>query len=188
MDAWMPGCLGALERVGFTRYRKNEVEWPISGGFHCWVGLNASLGRDWLDVNPFVGIHVVPIMKFYATLEGRKYAGNVATYAVHMGTLKPDAAEFRFFKDKDNSAEFDRLTCLYLDSGLDFAISASTFGLLLPLLKERVPSLGGYPERYASCLHLMGRARESISFVETFSESEPEYFHEFARRYLEKYG
>lgn len=164
------------------------MDWPISGGFHCWVGLNTAVDRDWLDVNPFVGIHVVPIMKFYTALEGRKYARNVATYAVHMGTLKPDAAVFRFFKEKDNLAEYDRLASLYRNFGLDFAISASTFDLLLPLLKQRVPSLGGYPERYASCLHLMGRTKECVSLVESFSNIEPEYFREFARRYLEKYG
>ncbi|WP_367346183.1 hypothetical protein [Stenotrophomonas bentonitica] len=164
------------------------MDWPITEGFHCWVGLNSSVDRDWLDVNPFVGIHVVPIMKFYTTLEGRKYARNVATYAAHLGTLKPDVAVFWFSKDRDNSAEFDRMASLYRDSGLDFAISVSTFDLLLPLLKKRVTSLGGYPERYASCLHLMGRTKESISFVESFSNSEPDYFREFSRRYLDKYG
>lgn len=36
-------CYGALEAVGFTRYRKGGVDWPLGSNFHCWVGLNAGL-------------------------------------------------------------------------------------------------------------------------------------------------
>jgi hypothetical protein len=68
----LSNCLDALEASGFTRYRTGDVDWPIENGVHCWVGLNTGLYPDRVDLLPFVGLHVVPIMRLCATLEGRK--------------------------------------------------------------------------------------------------------------------
>ncbi len=177
-------CYDALEVEGFTRYRKQDVDWPMEHGFHCWVGLNTGLEKEHLDINPFVGVHVVPIMKLYTSLEGRKYSRSTATYAVHMGELTPKEQAFRFTRQTDVAEEAARLARLYADVGLSYALSIGTYELLLPLLRDRVPMLGAYPERVASCLHLMGRKDEARSFVEEFLKEHRDYFEGFAVPFL----
>lgn len=177
-------CYDALEAVGFTRYRKEAVDWPMEHGFHCWVGLNTGLEKEHLDINPFVGVHVVPIMKLYTSLEGRKYSRSTATYAVHMGELAPKTEAFCFTRQTDVAAEANRLARLYADVGLSYALSIGSYERLLPLLRERVPMLGAYPERVASCLYLMGRKEEARSFVEEFLRDHRDYFEGFAVPFL----
>lgn len=177
-------CYDALEAVGFTRYRKQDVDWPMEDGFHCWVGLNTGLEKEHLDINPFVGVHVVPIMKLYTSLEGRKYSRSTATYAVHMGELVPKEPIFRFTRQTDVAVEVDRLARLYADVGLSYALSIGTYERLLPLLQERVPMFGAYPERVASCLYLMDRKDEARLFVEEFLPDHCDYFEGFAVSFL----
>jgi len=177
-------CYDALEVEGFTRYRKQDVDWPMEHGFHCWVGLNTGLEKEHLDINPFVGVHVVPIMKLYSSLEGRKYSRSTATYAVHMGELTPKEQAFRFTRQTDVAEEAARLARLYADVGLSYALSIGTYELLLPLLRDRVSMLGAYPERVASCLYLMGRKDEARSFVEEFLKEHRDYFEGFAVPFL----
>jgi hypothetical protein len=177
-------CYEAMEASGFTRYRKQDVDWPMEHGFHCWVGLNTGLERDHLNVNPFVCIHVVPIMKFYPSLEGRKYSRSTATYAIHMGSLSPKESMFRFTRKSDIAEEANRLARLYVDVGLPYALSIGSYERLLPLLRERVPMLGAYPERVASCLYLMGRKDEARSFTEDFLVDHRDYFERFATPFL----
>lgn len=177
-------CYDALEAEGFTRFRKQDVDWPMEHGFHCWVGLNTGLEKEHLDINPFVGVHVVPIMKLYTSLEGRKYSRSTATYAVHMGKLAPKERAFRFTRETDIAAEAARLASLYADVGLSYALSIGTYELLLPLLRDRVPMLGAYPERVASCLYLLGRKDEARSFVKEFLKEHRDYFEGFAIPFL----
>jgi hypothetical protein len=47
------------------------------------------------------------------------------------------------------------------------------------------PYLGGYPERVASCLYLMGRKAEAREFIENFPEKYREYIEGFATPFLE---
>lgn len=54
-------CYEALERAGFTRYRKEGVDWPMENGFHCWVGLNTALEHEYVEINPFTGVHAIAI-------------------------------------------------------------------------------------------------------------------------------
>jgi hypothetical protein len=182
--AVMLSCYDALEAAGFTRYKKDAVDWPMSEGFHCWVGLNESLEGDHLDISPFIGVHVVPIMRLYTSLEGRKYQRTVATYANHMGRLVPRERIFRFDRATDVSQEAKRLAQLYVDVGLTYAVSIGSYETLLPLLRERVPMLGGYPERVATCLYQMGRLQEAFEFVEEFLMENTEYFSSFALPFL----
>lgn len=177
-------CYEALEVEGFTRYRMQDVDWPMEHGFHCWVGLNTSLEKDYLDINPFVGVHVVPVMKFYTFLEGRKYSRSTSTYSVHMGELAPKEQAFRFTRETDVTAQAARLARLYSDVGLSYALSIGTYESLLPLLRERVSMLGAYPERVASCLYLMGHKEEARLFVEDFLQDHQGYFESFAVPFL----
>ena len=47
-------CYDALASVGFTRFRKEAVDWPIEDGFHCWVGLNTVLEKGTLESIPLL--------------------------------------------------------------------------------------------------------------------------------------
>lgn len=177
-------CCNALQQAGFTRFRKENVDWPIANGFHCWVGLNTGLYPEFVEINPFIGLHVVPIMKLYTTLEGRKYARSTATYARHMGEFAPDVPAFKFTPSTDVPSEARRLAHLYATAGLEFAKAIADYESLLPLLKQRIDLLGAYPERYASCLYLMGRKGEAHAFVENFLPMHRDYFEGFAIPFL----
>lgn len=183
-QAVLLACYDALAGVGFSRFRKEAVDWPLGGGFHCWVGLNTGLERAYLEINPFVGAHVVPIMKLYTRLEGRSYSRSVATYAIHMGELTPDEPAFRFTPDADIDEEAARLARLYAGAGLAYARSIATYEYLLPLLRERVEMLGAYPERVACCLYLMGKIDEARAFTEEFLQRKRNYFEGFAVPFL----
>jgi hypothetical protein len=167
-------CYDALESSGFTRYRKEGVDWPLYGGFHGWVGLNTGLYSDRLCVEPFVGIHVVQLDRFWTNIQIGKYPGkysrSVATYAIHISEIRDveDKVEFVFSPQQNEEfidTEVERLTMLYKTAGMDYARSIANYDVLLPLLHERVPMKGGYPQRVASCLYLMGRKDEARQFV-----------------------
>lgn len=181
-------CYEALEAAGFARYRKEDVDWPLSNGFHCWVGLNTGLEPEYVEINPFVGVHVVPIEKLWTSKKTGKYPGkysrSTATYAVHMGELVPKEPVFRFTRQTDVEAEAARLARLYVSIGLAYAKSIGSYEQLLPLLQERAPMLGAYPERVAACLYLMDRKDEARSFVENFLKEHRDYFEGFAVPFL----
>jgi hypothetical protein len=105
-----------------------------------------------------------------------------------MGELAPGVTRFRFRKSVDVEAEADRLARLYRDVGLAFAEAIADYDSLLPLLRQRIDSLGAYPERYASCLHIMGRDEEAVVFVNSFLATHHSYFESFATPFLEMLG
>jgi hypothetical protein len=180
-------CYDALEEMGFVKYKRDEVDRPITLNFHCWVGLNTGLYRDRLEISPFVGIHAVSIAKMGA-FGIRKYDRSVATYAIAMGELEEarDERAFIFSPTQSDSfiaSEILRLARIYATIGLHYAASISNYDALLPLLESRVAWLGGYPERVACCLFLMGRIQEARTFVEDFTMKEPSYFGEFAAHF-----
>jgi len=182
-------CYDALEREGFTRFAKEGVDWPLFDGFHCWVGLNTGLYPGRVEVNPFVGVHVVPIAKL-RVLEGRRYDRSIATYAIHMGELfgARDEQAFAFTTTQGNifiASEAQRLARLYATVGLNYARSIANYEALLPLLKGRLHMLGGYPENVACCLLLMGQVNEAYTFVQDFLAQEPSYFRGFAIPFLD---
>lgn len=101
-----------------------------------------------------------------------------------MGELAPKERVFRFTRRTDVAAEAVRLAHLYADIGLSYAMSIGTYERVLPLLRDRAPMLGGYPERIASCLYLMDRREEARSFVEQFLQDRRDYFEGFAVPFL----
>lgn len=180
-------CYDALAEAGFTRFRKEGVDWPFGNGFNCWAGLNTAIEPDYIEINPFVGVHVVPIEKLASIKIGKypgKYDRRVATYAIHMGELAPKERAFRFTRQTDIAADAARLARLYVSVGLPYAQSMASYELLLPLLQQRIPHLGGYPERVASCLYLMDRKEEARAFVDAFVKEQPDYFAGFAEPFL----
>lgn len=181
-------CYDALTEAGFARFRKEGVDWPFGNGFHCWVGLNTAIEPEYVEINPFVGVHVVPIEKLWSSLKTGKYPGkysrSTATYAVHMGELVPKERVFRFARETDIATEAARLARLYVNVGLPYAESMASYERLLPLLQGRISRLGAYPERVASCLYLMDRKEEARAFVEDFVKRYPDYFEGFAVPFL----
>lgn len=181
-------CCDALEREGFTRFRKENVDWPLEDGFHCWVGLNTGLYPDYVEISPFVGVHSVSMEKLWTAFKhGKypaKYSRSSATYARHMGELAPDVPVFRFTRSTNIASETMRLTRLYATVGLEFAKAIADYDSLLPLLKQRIDRLGAYPEKYASCLFLMGRKVEARAFVSEFLPAHRDYFEGFAIPFL----
>lgn len=177
-------CYEALAAVGFIRYRKEDVDWPLDSEFHYWVGLNTGLYDEHVLINPFIGVHVVPIMKLYTGLEGRKYSRSTSTYALHMGEVSPHEQAVEFTRETDVVKEAARLAQLCLKVGLPYAKSIASYEVLLPLLQERVPMLGAYPEQVASCLYLMGHKEQALTFTEDFLTKKPDYFEGFAKPFL----
>lgn len=181
-------CYDALAVMGFVRFRKEAVDWPLDNQFHCWVGLNTGLNAEAVEINPFVGVHCVPIEKLWTGMKTGRYPGKYsrghATYARHMGELAPDEIAFRFTRKTDVKAEAIRLAKLYATVGLGYAKSIASCERLLPLLQERVGMLGAYPERVASCLFLMGRKDEARDFVQRFLPEHRNYFEGFAVPFL----
>lgn len=184
----------AFEAAGFTRFRKEDVDWPLHDGFHAWVGLNTALYPDRVDITPNVGVHVVPIEKLCALRGGKypyKYDRGVATYAINIGMLDAvgDERAFAFGPQQSEAfieAECRRLAQIYATAGLDYARSIASYEALLPLFQEYVDSLGLYPERVASCLYLMGRKAEAREFVVGFLDGHRDYFEGFAAPFLAK--
>jgi hypothetical protein len=70
-------CYDALVTAGFTRFRKEGVDWPLENGFHSWVGLNTALFDEYVEINPFVGVHVVPIEKLWTSQKAGGIRGNM---------------------------------------------------------------------------------------------------------------
>lgn len=185
----LTSCYEALAAIGFNRFRKENVDWPLNVDFHCWVGLNSGLYAECVQINPFVGVHVASIDKHWASIKIGKYPSKynrgVATYAIHLGLLTPREKVFEFARDTDIKQEAARLAQLYLDVGLPYAKSIASYESLLPLMQERIDMLGAYPERVASCLYLMGKIEEAREFTESFLAKNKDYFEGFAIPFLQ---
>lgn len=181
-------CYEALAAAGFTRFRKEAVDWPLEAEFHCWVGLNTALYATYVGISPFIGLHVVPLEKLWTRLKTGKYPAKydraVATIAIQLSELAPDERAFHFSTDMDIATEARRLAALYVRAGLPYAEGIASYRALLPMLKDRVGKLGGYPERFACCLYLMGHRDAAKQFVEGFVPDHRDYFEGFALPFI----
>lgn len=186
-------CYDAFERKGFTRFQKEGVDYPLGDGFNCWVGLNTGLYPDRVDIVPNVGLHVVPIERLAFEVEGGKikYDRRVATYAINIGTLEEAGSQRAFAfspiqSDGFITSECERLARIYFDVGVPFARSIATYKALAPLLAKNVGMLGGFPQRYAACLYLMGQKREARDFLLNYPERYRSYITDFAVPFIER--
>jgi hypothetical protein len=181
----LTACHKELVAAGFVAFRKDHVDWPLGGGFNAWVGLNTGLYRDRIEINPFVGVHSAPVDKLWTSLAAIKYNRSVATYAVHFGLILPNEKGFSFTRSTDVNAEAKRLAQIYVDQGLKYSRSISSLEELSKLIEQRIPRLGAYPERYASCLYLMKQEKQALSFVLEFAKANSTYFGRFAKAFEE---
>lgn len=160
-------CEAALVRHGFRRLRRDGVVLEIAKDFFGWVGLNVGNYGGSVRINPFVGIHCVPLMKLVSELCGEKYQlGRYATFAVHFGEVCPNVEVFDFWPDVDPLPESDRLATCLQEHGVPYMESYASLKALLPVLESRVSLLGGYPERTAVAYFLSGRNEDACRFVQ----------------------
>lgn len=185
-------CYDALEAAGFTRFRKEGVDWPLHPGFHAWIGLNTGVHNDHVRINPFVGVHVEPIERLWTSMtSGRyvtKYDRGVATYAIHLGHLDGGMPFIVCAEDEPAAsikAKCSELAQTYRRVGLPYSQSIASYEALLPLFRKRLSSLGANPEKYAACLYLMGDLKGSLTFCQNFLEEHRDYFESFAIPFLE---
>lgn len=168
-------CSSALERLGFVM-RRGVGTLKINDNFNVWVGLNAGKHEGFIRINPFIGIYCKPIMEMVAAAKGKKVVPfEIATFAVFLGTLKPDLPEFIFSDESDEVLdEASRLAAAVNQFGIPFALEISSLEKLRPRLKDRVPMLGGYPQRYAAALYLSGDPAGAISFIDSYLADNPD--------------
>jgi len=186
-------CDSELCKVGFNRLRRGSVIWQFDSDFLGWIGLNTGNHGSLVRLNPFVGIHVVEIMELSATLSDRKYVkGGIATYAIHLGELVPNIPTFEFEVGADLTTEAKRLAQTIFDVGLGYMKSINNYEALTPLLYERMPTLGGYPERYLLSLYCSGKkelanelARKIIGEDEKLIDYSTPSITAFCKAYLE---
>ena len=188
-------CDQALEAIGFRKLRKGRVVWNISHEFLGWVGLNRGNHGDFVRLNPFIGVHSVEVMKLCAFLNEEKYVkGDIASYSIHLGELIPDELGFLFEVGDDLSIEASRLASAIHSAAVPYMNSIAKYKTLLPLVEARMPLLGGYPERYAVILHLMGRTDDATAFVQSvmgqkdgFSQFFSDHFRKFGQNFLKMF-
>ncbi len=186
-------CDLALEAVGFQKLRKGRVVWSISHEFLGWVGLNRGNHGEFVRINPFVGVHAVDVMKLCASLDEARYVkGEIASYAIPIGELIPDELNFLFKIGDDLSIEATRLARVIHTGAVPYMSSIASYDSLLGLIEDRMSMLGGYPQRYAVVLHLLGRTDEAIAFVRNvmdqktdFAAYSSDHFLKFGRNFLE---
>ena len=142
-----------------------------------------------LEIVPNVGVHFRSIERFIEKLDrgpyGGEYQRSIATYAVNVGRLEQVSSERGFSFSPDHSQEFileecSRLADIFAGPGHQFASSIATYELLAPLLKRLVGTLGGNPERYASCLYLDGRPSSAVAFLNSIPEEHKPFVSGFA--------
>jgi hypothetical protein len=163
----LQACEEALLSRGYVRPRKDNIVLELGDNFLGWIGLNVGRHREFTRINPFVGIHWIPVMQMSAELAGEKYQrGRFATLAVHLGELLPDVQAFEFSTDSDVAGEAQRLALAIDTAGKEFMRTNASPKSAMTQIKDRIPMLGGYPQRYASGLYLAGEAAQARSFVE----------------------
>lgn len=163
-------CDKALAAFGFHSPRRGSLLIAVDDDFYGWVGLNRSKVGDAVRMNPFIGLHCVPVMRLYYELDTyrkRKYRlGDTATVALHLGELAPDLNVFMFEQAQALEDEADRLAQAVVEFGLPWMKSHAKLDALLVLLREKEAMLGGFPERIAVVLFLLGRFAEVSEYLD----------------------
>lgn len=173
-------CLELFEETGFSKYRKDRVDYAISSDFKCWVAYSSYFSEDRLNFIPNIGVHAVTVEKFIAKTDLsklKKYNRGVATYSLNLGSIESlnQEKEISFsltMSDKELSEEAKRMVGLYKGAGLEYAESIANYEALVRLLKTMTKSLGGFPQRYATCLHFLDRTEEAKEFLSSMPKED----------------
>lgn len=159
-------CVHALINRGFESPRSRTRFIRLDDDFLGWVGLNRGNYSDYLQLNPFIGIHCIPIMRLISELEGEKYKeGDSATYAIHMGEIAPDIRQFIFTENTNIEAEAERLADEIVIHAVPWMKNRASYNALIPLVESRIEMLGIWPQSYALALYLSGQKEVAKNFV-----------------------
>lgn len=163
-------CNLALASSGFYFPRRSTRLFPIAADTYGWVGLNRYKVGDTWWINPFIGLHCVPIMRLWYELDTYrkpKYLlGQTATAALHLGELAPDIDGFHFEQGHPPEDEARRLADAVVAFGMPWMRENANLEALLGLFREKEEMLGGYPERIAVVLFLLGRFNEMSDYLD----------------------
>lgn len=197
LDALSKAAELALERAlqsrSARRLPSGVVIFPLSEQSLVWVGINLGRHGEALRLNPFVGIHSIPVMTLVDKMVGARYQkGRYATFAVHLGELAPDVEVFEVRNESDAESEGKRIAAVVEELALPWLVKHSTLSELLPCLKSRLQMLGGYPERYAAAIASAGDLESAKAFVRNklaeYRSDDPavlEHFEKFAMPFLQ---
>lgn len=167
-------CDNALASFGFHSPRRGSPLIVIDEDFYGWVGLNRSKAGDAVRIDPFIGLHCVPVMRLYYELDTyrkRRYLpGDTATVALHLGELAPAPTAFMFERSQPLEGEAGRLAQAVVEFGRPWMTSHANLNALLVHLREKEAMLGGFPERVAVVLFLLGRFTEVSEYLDARRE------------------
>ncbi len=166
-------CDRALARHGFESRQRGYPLLAIDKDTFGWVGLNRVKEGAAILINPFVGLHSVPVMRLCSELKTyrkQKYkVGQVATVAIHLGELAPEVTSF--YVEHDNfDSEATRLAVTVAEYGVPWMKANANLEAMLELLREREGMLGGFPERVAVVLFLLKRYDELFNYLDSRRE------------------
>jgi hypothetical protein len=164
-------CNVALSSYDFHFPRRGTRLISISTDIYGWVGLNRSkTGNTW-RINPFVGLHCVSIMRLWYELASHrklKYLrGQTATASLHLGELAPNVDGFSFEQSQPPESEARRLAEAIIEFGVPWMRENANLEALLSLFRRKEEMLGGYPERIAVVLFLLGRFNEVSDYLDS---------------------
>lgn len=165
-------CADGLKGAGYKTAGPTAY-FRITDSIYGWVGINVSNHKEFVRVNPNIGIHCVPVMHCFDKIRGRKYQqGRIATYSVPIGEVVPDEPQIIISDRSDIDSKVGRMISYIKGPGGDYMADFVDLAVLEKALYQSVSQLGGYPEKYALTLLLNGKDKE---------------FQEYSERQLEVY-
>lgn len=162
----------ALGAFGFQLQRRGSPCIRIDDSFYGWVGLNRSGVGDAVRIDPFIGVHCVPVMRmfyeldFYRNPKPKYVIGDTATISIHIGMLSSELRPFIFESDEPLESEAGRLAESVVKYGLPWMRAHASLNGILDRLREREAILNGVPERIAITLFLLGQFEELIAYLD----------------------
>jgi hypothetical protein len=155
-----------LLRAGFERIDSRRVCLRIDANFLGWVGLNRGTVDGHLRVNPFVGVHSIPLMRAYYMARGERYVvGDVATFAQHLGEITPRATDFIVPDEASVAPVASDIATAITTHGVPFMRQIANYEALVTLLEPLAARFGGNPQKLALALHFQGKDAEAKALV-----------------------
>lgn len=162
----LDACETALVKRGFRRVRMHGVALDITADFKGWIGLCDGIYIDHVLITPSVGIHCIPLMRLVYALDEMSYkVSQVATFAYPARMVKRGVEPFVFRSEEDLTPEAERLASTIAQC-TPFMRDFANYEAIASISKWRSEGLGGYPERAAVALYLMGRADEAKAWLD----------------------
>lgn len=167
-------CTREFSSRGYAKSKHGLFHIEVTKDFFGWIGLNEGVHSDRININPFVGIHCMPIEKMLAKCKGRRYrVGEIATFADHFGYVAPEAPgyQFRFFRNEPVEPLAKQLVEVVDDFARPAVVSQANYGSLISLLKEREARGGGVPEALAVAYYMTEGVESAQLYLDRIIEA-----------------